>query len=139
MQLKISRITDIADLAYLAPIEFAAFVQDGGHNVMLGRNVPASIKATIKRQEKEFTSDPSNFWIKVFDADANNRIIAASNWKIFPTYVQSDFEAKDKHINAMTAKDLSFMGDEKQQEDAVIAMRGFVSALWPQYLELSPL
>lgn len=104
---------------------------------MLGRNVPASIEATVERQKKEFTSDPSNFWIKVSDADANNRIIAASNWKIFPTYVQSDFEVKDKHINSMTAKDMSFMADEKQQEDAVIAMRGFVSFPWSKHLELS--
>lgn len=128
MQLKIARIIDVADLAILAPIEFAAFVQDGGHNVMLGRNVPASVQATIERQKKEFTSDPANFWIKVFDADADDRIIAASNWKIYPTYVETAFEAKDKHINAMTAKDVSFIGDEKQQEDAIVAMQGFVSA-----------
>jgi hypothetical protein len=38
MQLKISRITDVADLKYLAPIEFAAFVEDGSHTVMLGLN-----------------------------------------------------------------------------------------------------
>lgn len=127
MQLKISRITDVADLEYLAPIEFEAFAQDGGHNVMLGANNPSSVKATIERQRKEFISDPSNFWIKVFDADANDRIVAGSNWKIFPTYVPSNFEAKNQRINAMTAKDLSFMGDEKRQEDGVVAMKGFVS------------
>lgn len=128
MQLQIARITDVADLKYLAPIEFAAFVEDGGHNVMLGLNTPSSINATIERQKKEFTFDSANFWIKVVDADANNRIVAASNWKIFPTYVRSQFEEKEKQINAMTIKDLSFMNDEKRQEDGVIAVKGFMSA-----------
>lgn len=132
MQLRICRITDIDDLEYLAPVEFAAFVQDACHNVMLGWNEPASIKARIERQKKDFTSTPSNFWIKVFDADADNRIIAASNWKIFPTYVKSEFEAKAKHLDAMTAKDVSFTGDEQRQEDAIVALKGFVSMTQPR-------
>lgn len=128
MQLKISRVTDVADLKYLAKIEFASFAEDGGHIAMLGLNTPSSINATVERQKKEFTSDASNFWIKVFDTDANDRIVAASNWKIFPTYVQSEFEAKDKHINAMTPEHLSFMEDEKRQADGIIASKGFMEA-----------
>lgn len=129
MQLKISRITDVADLEYLAPIQFAAFGDDDvGHRAMLGVNNLSSINATIKRQKKEFTSDPSTFWIKVVDEDANNRIVGASEWKIYPTYVHSDFEAKDKRLDAMTAESLSFMEDEKRQEDGVIAVRGFMGA-----------
>lgn len=145
MQLKISRVTDVADLKYLAKIEFASFAEDGGHIAMLGLNTPSSINATVERQKKEFTSDASNFWIKVFDTDANDRIVAASNWKIFPTYVQSEFEAKDKHINAMTPEHLSFMEDEKRQADGIIASKGFVSPALPRtpmlracYILISP-
>jgi hypothetical protein len=106
----------------------SAFVEDGGHVAMLGLNTPSSINATIERQKKEFISDASNFWIKVFDEDANNRIVATSNWKIFPTYVANHFGELDKRINALTPDRLSFMEDEKRQEDGVIAMKGFMAA-----------
>lgn len=60
--------------------------------------------------------------------DGSDRIVGASNWKIYPTYVASQFEETDKHLKALTADRMSFMEDEKRQEDAVIAMQGFMGA-----------
>jgi hypothetical protein len=43
---------------------------------------------------EDFALDPTDVWPKITDEDANGKIIAASNWKIYPTYVKSDFDAK---------------------------------------------
>jgi len=43
---------------------------------------------------EDFASDPADVWLKVMDEDANSKIIAVGNWKIYPTYVKSDFDTK---------------------------------------------
>jgi hypothetical protein len=74
---------------------------------------------------EDFASDPADVWLKVTDEDANSKTIAASNWKIYPTYVKSDFDAKAASVDKMTAEDVTWHSDERQKEDAVTILKEF--------------
>lgn len=89
MPLGLSRVT-ADDFDTLIPIQFTAFANNGAHHAQLGLRNAANIAHTKALFLEDFASDPADVWLKVMDEDANSKIIAASNWKIYPTYVKSD-------------------------------------------------
>lgn len=106
MPLVLSRVT-ADDFDTLIPIQFAAFANNGVHHAQLGLENTENIAHAKALFLKDFTSDPADVWLKVTDEDANGKIIAASNWKIYPTYVKSDFDAKAASVENMTAEDVT--------------------------------
>jgi hypothetical protein len=36
---------------------------------------------------EDFASGPANVWLKITDEDANGKVIATSDWKIYPTSI----------------------------------------------------
>jgi hypothetical protein len=124
MPLALSRVT-ADDFDTLMPIQFAAFANNGVHHARLGlKNAPNKAHAKAHFLE-DFASDPANVWMKVTDEDADSKIIAVSNWKIYPAYVKSDFDVKAASVDKMTAEDVTWHSDERQREDAVTILKKF--------------
>ena len=55
--------------------------------------------------------------------ESHGRRCQWSNWKIYPTYVKSDFDAKAALVENMTAEDVTWRSDERQKEDAVTILK----------------
>ena len=126
MPLVLSRVTP-EDFDTLVPIQFSAFAKNGAHCAQLGPKNPDNIVHAKAIFLDRFASDPADVWLKVTDEDANGRIIAASNWKIYPTYVKSDFDARAALFEGMRAEDVSWHTDPRQKEDAVTILKEFFS------------
>ena len=124
MRLAISRVT-AEDFDTIVPIQFTAFTNNGTHNAQLGFKSAESIAYAKTVFLETSVSDAADLWIKVTDEDANCRIIAASNWKIYPTYVKSDFDAKAAASEKMRAEDVTWHSDARQKEDAAAIMKEF--------------
>jgi hypothetical protein len=124
MPLILSRVT-ANDFDTLVPIQFIAFVKNGTHNAQLGFGSAENIARAKKVLLEDFTSDPADVWIKVTDEDANGRIIAASNWKIYPTYVKKDFDAKAAAFENLKPEDVTWHIDVRQKEDAATILKEF--------------
>ena len=124
MPLTLSRVTP-GEFDTIVPIQFAAFANNGAHTAQLGFNNAESIAHAKTIFLDDFASDPADIWLKVTDEDANGRIIAASNWKVYPTYVKSDFDAKAALSEKMKAEDVTWLGDPRQKEDAVTIVKEF--------------
>jgi hypothetical protein len=134
MPLALSRVT-ADDFDTLIPIQFTAFANNGTHHAQLGLRNAANIANAKAIFRKNFASDPADVWLKVTDEDANSKIIAASNWKIYPTYVKSDFDAKATSVDKMTAEDVTWHGDERQKEDAVTILKEFFATRYRRMRE----
>jgi beta-lactamase class D len=134
MPLTISRVTP-DDFNTLVPIEFAAFADNGAHTAQLGFNNAESIAHAKTIFLEAFTSDPADAWLKVTDEDANGRIVAASNWKIYPTYVKSAFDAKAAAAEKLKAEDVTWHSDARQKEDAVTIMKEFFATRYRRISE----
>lgn len=124
MPLTLSRVTH-DDFNTLVPIQFAAFVNNGTHHAQLGFNTHDNIAHAKKVLREDFASDPADVWIKVTDEDASGRIIAASNWKIYPTYVKKDFDAKAAVSEKLRPEDVTWHSSEREKEDAGTIMKEF--------------
>jgi hypothetical protein len=106
MLLALSRVT-ADDFDTLVPIQFTAFANNGAHYAQLGFKNAENIAHAKAVFLEAFASDPADVWVKVTDEDANGRIIAASNWKIYPTYVKSDVDTKAAAFEKMKGEDES--------------------------------
>ena len=124
MPLALSRVT-ADDFDTLIPIQFTAFADNGTHSAQLGLKNAANIAHAKALFLKDLASDPADVWLKVTDEDVNGKVIAASNWKIYPTYVKSDFDAKAASVDKMVAEDVTWHSDERQKEDAVTILKEF--------------
>ena len=126
MPLVLSRVAP-EDFDTLVPIQFSAFAKNGAHYAQLGCKNPENIAHAKAIFLDSFASDPADLWLKVIDEDATGRIIAASNWKIYPTYVKSDFDTRAALFEGMKAEDVSWHTDPRQKEDAVTIVKEFFS------------
>jgi hypothetical protein len=122
MRLTLSRVAS-DDFDTLVPIQFAAFANNGAHNAQLGFGSPENIAHAKKVFLDEFVSDVADVWLKITDEEANNRIVAASNWKIYPTYVKKDFDTKAAAIEKMKPEDVTWLSDAQQKEDATTILK----------------
>lgn len=98
MPLALSRVT-ADDFDTLIPIQFTAFANNGAHHAQLGLRNAANIAHAKALFLENFASGPADVWVKVMDEDTNSKIIAVSNWKIYPTYVKIDFDAKAASVD----------------------------------------
>lgn len=89
MPLALSRVT-ADDFDTLIPIQFTAFANNGAHHAQLGLRNAANIAHAKALFLEDSASDPADVWLKVMDEYANSKIIAASNWKSYPTYMKNN-------------------------------------------------
>ncbi len=124
MRLVLSRV-EPSDFSAIAPSSFNALVHDGGFTAMLGVNNDENIAHAKSEFRKEFSSDASNAWIKITDEDDGGKFVAASNWKIYPTYVEKEVDARAKEFEEFRAEIVTWFKEEKEKEDAASIMRSF--------------
>jgi hypothetical protein len=124
MLLTLSRVT-ADDFDTLVPLQFTAFANNGSHNAQLGFGSADDIARAKKLLLEDFRGDPADVWLKVTDEDANGRIIAASNWKIYPTYVKKDFDAKAAAFENLKPEDVTWHSDVRHKEDAATILKEF--------------
>lgn len=124
MRLVLSRLQP-SDFDASIPSQFAAFVHDGGHLAMLGANSAANVARAKTALLGDYAADASNVWIKVSDADAGDRFVAASNWKVYPTYVKGEVDARAREMAALRAEDVGWFEGEREKEDAAVLTREF--------------
>src|SRR5689334_3996573 len=104
MHLVLSRI-DPEDLDAIVPMMFESFHKIDLANVFFGRRSPASHAYAKRTLLNGLQTDPADVFLKIEDLDAEvdvdlldeqgnaigterrKRIVCASNWKIYPTYV----------------------------------------------------
>lgn len=48
-------------------------------------NQEATIQAAIKRQTAWHRGDPTSYWLKVVDTDADNKLLGAACWHVYET------------------------------------------------------
>ena len=133
VHLILSRV-QASDFDTLVLVEFAAFVPDGGHNAMFGLDTSANREHAKSVFLKDMQSDASDCWLKIVDADANDRIVCGGNWKIYPTHVKADVDRKVAEVKAMMAKDARWE-DAKQKEDAIILTKEFLGRRYKRMRE----
>lgn len=112
MRLQLSPIEE-SDLDKIVEISFRAHEDDWMWDAIFGPDTPASRTNTKKRFLKGMTEDRTDVWHKVTDIDTG-RLIAAANWKIYPTYVAAGeghestvdwFEGEEKEAAEYLVKD----------------------------------
>lgn len=154
MHLVLSRI-EPPDLDAIVPMMFESFKKVDLANVFFGRRSPVSYAYAKRLLLTGLQRDPADVFLKIEDLDAEadvnvlddkgntivterrTRIVCASNWKIFPTYVmpKEEREAKngqtqtDGEIAKEAAKESAFSYLETEQEriDAAILMEDFLA------------
>lgn len=119
MHLTVSRVHP-SDFDAIVPAQFAAFDPIDLSAAFFGGSSPANFAISKKKHLDSFHNDPADVWLKVTDEDEEievdvinedyvegpgddnpfskgkkivKRIVSASNWKIYPTFVEGQ-EAK---------------------------------------------
>jgi hypothetical protein len=117
MHLKLSRV-DLSDFDAILPVLFKAFDPMELSTVFFGKYSPANLALRKKKLLDTFHDDPADVWLKVTDEDQEvevdvinedyvepqgddqcfsksvtgtkrvKRIVCASNWKVYPTFVE---------------------------------------------------
>jgi len=155
MKLVLSR-TEPRDLDAIVPMLFEAFDDGDLCNVFFGRKSAASYAYTKKLFMTGLQTDPADVFLKIEDLDEEvdvnllddkggvsgterrKRIVCASNWKIFPTYVtpkeqqearesQRDGEAEEKQKDKENKAAFSYLETEQERADAAVLMEDFLS------------
>ena len=136
MHLVLSRI-EPRDLDAIVPMMFESFSKIELANVFFGRKSPASYAYAKKTQLEGLLNDPADVFLKIEDLDAEldvnvmddkgnmtsterrKRIVCASNWKIFPTYVTpKEQQEAAKGENQQTNGQISQIKEEAKKEPA---------------------
>jgi GNAT superfamily N-acetyltransferase len=130
MRLVLSRASP-ADFDQLVPLSFRSFEGDPLLPVFQGHESPSSY-AHLNNKWTKGTRNRTDIWLKVEDVDAEAdidvrdeqgnikgkqrriRIVGASNWKIYATYVPP----KDGHALGPSLEDLSYLPAEQERRDA---------------------
>jgi GNAT superfamily N-acetyltransferase len=144
MHLTVSRIHP-SDFDAIVPAQFAAFEPIDLAAAFFGRPSPANFAIAKKKNLDSFHNDPADLWMKVTDEDEeievdiinedyvegsgdNNsfskgkkivkRIVSASNWKIYPTFVEGH-EAKQAAgpLKAATNDEVKASGEAEKKAD----------------------
>lgn len=157
MRLVLSRI-EPRDLDAIVPMMFDSFSKVDLANVFFGRKSPASYAYSKRVLLTGLQTDPADVFLKIEDRDAHvdvnvlddqgntinterrTRIVCASNWKIFPTYVtpkeqhDSEADAKAPQTNGETDKGaatkepaFSYLETEQERIDAATLMEDFLT------------
>ena len=124
-----------SDFDIFVPVEFTAFVNDGGHNAMFGPSSPRNIAHAREVWLKATKTDPADVWLKVTDEDAGSRIVCVGNWKIYPTYVASEVDARAAAIEKLTAQDASGYDDPNQKADSIMLTKDFLARRYEKMRE----
>jgi GNAT superfamily N-acetyltransferase len=113
MHLILSRVHP-ADFSAIIPLQFVAFDDIDLNNVFFGATNATDYGHAIRTTLHAFTHDPADVWMKVTDEDVDveidildletgkptgekrkmKRIVAGSNWKIWPTLNEAEHEAR---------------------------------------------
>ncbi|KIW13283.1 hypothetical protein PV08_08471 [Exophiala spinifera] len=151
MRLFISRV-EPKDMDAIVPLLFETFKTEDLNKVFFGRGSQASKAYTKKLLLAGLLNDPADVFIKLVDEDqevdvdvlddeANvvgtekrKRIIAASDWKIYPTYVtpqeeQQQQQQRTNDANAEIANSkaaFSYLETEEERADAAVLMEDFL-------------
>lgn len=162
MRLVLSRVTS-ADFDAILPVQFEAFSTVDLATVFFGKGTPGNIAAAKKKLIEVFHNDPADLWLKIEDEDEEveiavvpdpdsigdgdsgkwekkkvKRLVSASNWKIYPTYVEPKAEPQkilDGHketnetadVKISEADKITWLETEQQREDAIIITEDFMS------------
>ncbi|OAP60848.1 hypothetical protein AYL99_05850 [Fonsecaea erecta] len=159
MHLVLSRL-EPQDLDAIVPMMFESFRKIDLANVFFGRKSPASYAYSKRTLLDGLQNDPADVFLKIEDLDAEvnvdvldeqghavaterrRRIVCASNWKIFPTYVTPK-EQQDRAKNnerqtsgeaGTTTKEesqkeaaFSYLETEQERADAAFLMEDFLT------------
>ncbi|EXJ71776.1 uncharacterized protein A1O5_05586 [Cladophialophora psammophila CBS 110553] len=159
MHLVLSRL-ESRDLDAIVPMMFESFRKIDLANVFFGRKSPASYAYSKRTLLNGLQNDPADVFLKIEDLDAEvdvnvldeqgnaiaterrKRIVCASNWKIYPTYVppkeeQDTAKTTDSQTNGETetarkeeAKKepaFSYLETEQERADAAFLMEDFLT------------
>lgn len=97
MHLILSRVKD-EDLDELLLGQYSAFTGNAAHDAIYGLNTPVARADAKKKFLKEMHTDPADYWLKIVDQDSG-KLVAASNWKIYPTWAESKGEQVKDEMN----------------------------------------
>ncbi|ETI22478.1 hypothetical protein G647_06553 [Cladophialophora carrionii CBS 160.54] len=158
MRLVLSRL-EARDLDAIVPMMFESFSKIELANVFFGRRSPSSYAYTKKTLLHGMLNDPADLFLKIEDLDAQDnvnvldeqgntisterrtRIVCASNWKIFPTYVtpqeqQQAAKNENRRPNSETAQlkeeaknesALLYLETEQERADAAVLLEDFLT------------
>lgn len=114
MRLELSR-AESADFDVLVPMLFDAFQGDGGFYLLSGPKSAENFNRVTEYFQRQLSTESAIYWTKVTDEDAGGKVIAASLWKIYSTYVESEFDAKAAKADEMNADSVVWLNDERQK------------------------
>ena len=158
MHLVLSRL-EPRDLDAIVPMMFESFRKIELANVFFGRKSPSSFAYAKRTLLNGLQNDPADVFLKIEDLDAEvdgnllddrgntiatehrNRIVCASNWKIFPTYVtpkeqqeaaksgkgQTNGESAHIKEEAKAEPALSYLATEQERADAGLLLNDFLT------------
>jgi GNAT superfamily N-acetyltransferase len=152
MRLVLSRI-EPRDLDAIVPMMFKSFRGIDLANVFFGHESPASCAYAKRTLLKGLQTDPADVFLKIEDLDADEvdvdvlddqgnltgterrrRIVCASNWKIYPTYVtpKEQEEAKATEAREGTSADdadaaFSYLETRQERADAALLLEDFLT------------
>ncbi|KAL6251344.1 hypothetical protein RBB50_001552 [Rhinocladiella similis] len=145
MRLVISRV-EPKDLDAIVPLLFETFKTEDLTKVFFGRGSQVSKAYTRKLLLAGLLNDPADVFLKmededhevdvdVLDDEANvvgtekrKKLIAASDWKIYPTYVTPEEEEQQeaKKADADNLTVFSYLDTEQERADAAVLMEDFL-------------
>ncbi|KAK5257848.1 hypothetical protein LTR40_009075 [Exophiala xenobiotica] len=151
MKLVLSRL-EPRDLDAIVPMMFEAFEKVDLCWVFFGRKSAASYAYTRRLLLTGLQTDPADVFLKIEDLDEEvdvnllddkgavsgterrKRIVCASNWKIFPTYItpKEQQEAKERQRSGEAAEGekeaaFSYLETEQERADAAVLLEDFLS------------
>lgn len=154
MRLVLSRL-EPRDLDTVVPMMFESFSKVDLANVFFGRKSPSSYAYSKKMLLNGLQNDPADVFLKIEDLDAEvdvnildekgntvtterrTRIVCASNWKIFPTYVtpkEQQEAAKVEDEKTAQAKEegkqevaFAYLETEQERADAALLLEDFLT------------
>lgn len=114
MHLALSRVQPL-DFSSLIPLQFLSFNDVDLNNVFFGVSSAGEYAYAVRTLFHAYTHDPADVWMKVTDEDAEvdikvlnletgkptgekrtvKRIVAGSNWKVYPTLNVAEHEARN--------------------------------------------
>ncbi|KAK6380754.1 hypothetical protein LTS17_004954 [Exophiala oligosperma] len=144
MRAVISRV-EPKDVDAIVPLLFGTFKTEDLTKVFFGRGSQASKAYTKKLLLAGLQDDPADVFLKMEDEDQEvdvevlddegnvvgterrRRIIAANDWKIYPTYVTPQEEQQEtKKADAEGMAAFSYLDTEQERADAAVLMEDFL-------------
>ena len=158
MHLVLSKVTP-GDFDAILPIQFEAFSTIDLSTVFFGRSSPKNLILCKKKLLDAFHNDPADVWLKIEDVDAETevevipdslesvdgkwekktvkKLVSASNWKVYPTYVEPKAEPQKildggavngkAEVKISKSDEITWLETKEQREDAIIITEDFMS------------